>query len=268
MLSPGFHQNRALATKVEPLAKIMFIGLWGLADRNGCLKDDPDLIRALIFPYQPEINATNLLNQLEKEHFIVRYAIDGAHYIFIPNFRKYQHIHPHEAQSDIPLPPDDVIKCNDNVIKCNDNKINSRGKGNINIISSLSSLESKIDVVARILEDLNMRVRKFRPSARGFKATETVKKDIARWLKHGYTLEDFIHVHQVCIARWKDDPKQKDYLTPGTLYRLNNFERYREWELTDENQTHGPGTEQSSGRQVESYEETKALLRKLKKMDY
>ena len=95
-----------------PHARLLFIGLWTIADREGLLKDLVPVIAGQIFPFEPKINVDNLLGLLHNGGFITRYEKDGGKYICINNFKKHQSIHPHEEASVIPF-PDNVIKCND-----------------------------------------------------------------------------------------------------------------------------------------------------------
>jgi len=101
-IKPGFYTNDILA-ECEPLARILFSGLWCFADREGRLEDRPKKIKAEILPYD-DCNADDLLNQLEKHGFILRYASGEYKYIQVLNFGKHQNPHVKEQESDIPAP--------------------------------------------------------------------------------------------------------------------------------------------------------------------
>lgn len=94
-----FFLNESLS-QIEPLARLLFIGLWTLADREGRLEDRPVRIRVQVFPYD-DLNVDNLLRQLEAG-FITRYEVDGKKYIQINNFSKHQRPHLRESKSSIP----------------------------------------------------------------------------------------------------------------------------------------------------------------------
>jgi hypothetical protein len=49
-IKPGFFLNDELA-ECEPLARILFAGLWCIADREGRLEDRPKRIKAEVLPY-------------------------------------------------------------------------------------------------------------------------------------------------------------------------------------------------------------------------
>ncbi len=102
-LKIGFFQNEDLAA-LSPLHRLLFEGLWLLADRSGRLEDRPQRIRAELFPYEPALNVEPLLNDLATgaRRMISRYVTGGHAYIQVVNFRKHQHPHPKEPDSVIP----------------------------------------------------------------------------------------------------------------------------------------------------------------------
>ncbi|MBD1229237.1 hypothetical protein [Xenorhabdus griffiniae] len=99
-IKPGFFTNDDLA-ECEPLARLLFAGLWTIADREGRLEDKPRKIKAMILPYD-DANCDDLLQQLHKKNFITRYAVDGNEFIQINNWKKHQNPHCKEAASEIP----------------------------------------------------------------------------------------------------------------------------------------------------------------------
>lgn len=101
-ISPDFFLNEDLAD-CDPEARILFAGLWCIADREGKLKDRPRKVAAMVLPYTA-CNVIELLDQLAAKSFIKRYEVDGEKYIIIPNFCKRQKIHPHESKSFLPNP--------------------------------------------------------------------------------------------------------------------------------------------------------------------
>lgn len=101
-IKPSFFTNDKLA-ECEPLARLLFAGLWTIADRAGRLEDRPKKIRAEILPYD-DFDCNNLLNQLVKYGFILRYLVGENQYIQILNFEKHQHPHMKESASTIPAP--------------------------------------------------------------------------------------------------------------------------------------------------------------------
>ena len=101
-LKPGFFKNEALA-ECQPLARILFQGLWCMADREGRLEDRPKRIKAELLPYD-EVDVVVLLAELEEGGFITRYTVDNNDYIAVVKFAKHQNPHHREMASVIPAP--------------------------------------------------------------------------------------------------------------------------------------------------------------------
>ena len=104
-IKPGFFKNEELVD-IDPFGRLLFIGLWMMADREGRLDDRPKKIKMEIFPCD-NCDIDNLLSQLNEKGFILRYEIDGEKYIQIINFSKHQKPHMNEKASEIPAPIDE-----------------------------------------------------------------------------------------------------------------------------------------------------------------
>lgn len=101
-IKPGFFKNEVLA-ELKPAARLLFIGLWTLADREGRLEDRPLRIKAEIFPYDA-IDVKPFLESLSAAGFIIQYKVAGRACIQINNFCKHQNPHYKEVPSAIPPP--------------------------------------------------------------------------------------------------------------------------------------------------------------------
>jgi hypothetical protein len=107
-----FWLNEELAD-CEAYTRLLFIGLWGFADREGLFEWREKQIKASLFPYD-NIKIDPHLSKLLSKNFIRKYEVDGKFYGQIINFLKHQSIHKHEASSQIPMPPTvDVDTCRD-----------------------------------------------------------------------------------------------------------------------------------------------------------
>jgi hypothetical protein len=93
-IKPGFFKNESLA-ECDPLARILFIGLWGLADKEGRLEDRPKKIKVEVLAYD-DCDVDALLSQLAMRKFITRYEADGKKLIQVERFTKHQRPHPKE----------------------------------------------------------------------------------------------------------------------------------------------------------------------------
>lgn len=90
-IKPAFFKNETLA-ECAPLARLLFAGLWCLADRVGRLEDRPKRIRAEILPYDDGC-VDDILNELHNAGFILRYGVGEKRYIQVVNFGKHQNPH-------------------------------------------------------------------------------------------------------------------------------------------------------------------------------
>ena len=99
-LKPGFFKNEVLG-KLDMRARLLYAGLWCLADREGRCEDRPEKIRAELFPYE-RVELDKYLVILSDNGFIKRYCVEGERYIWLPKFKANQHPHPHEAGSVLP----------------------------------------------------------------------------------------------------------------------------------------------------------------------
>lgn len=101
-IKPGFFTNGELS-EIDPLGRILFVGLWTIADKEGRLEDRPRTIKGKVLPFDDcDINA--LLNVLDKKGFIKRFEVKNEKYIQVINWKKHQNPHQKEAESTIPAP--------------------------------------------------------------------------------------------------------------------------------------------------------------------
>jgi hypothetical protein len=101
-IKPGFFKNEDLA-ECSLAARLCFVGLWMLADREGRLEDRPKRIKGELFAFD-SIEVAPLLAELEQFGFIMRYAVEGRGFIQIKTFDKHQNPHHREPPSSIPSP--------------------------------------------------------------------------------------------------------------------------------------------------------------------
>jgi hypothetical protein len=101
-IKPDFFTDEDIV-ELHPLTRLMFIGMWTLADRKGRMEDRPKQIKLRLLPADDH-NVEDALNELVLFRFIERYQVNGKHYIQIRNFTKHQNPHRDEKQSEIPPP--------------------------------------------------------------------------------------------------------------------------------------------------------------------
>lgn len=101
MVKPEFFDDPDMG-ELTPMARLLFIGLWTQADREGRLEADLRRLKARIFPYDT-VDMEALAVELHGRDMIRRYSDDrGRAYIWIRSFTKHQRPHPKEPASVIP----------------------------------------------------------------------------------------------------------------------------------------------------------------------
>ncbi|UJP04422.1 MAG: hypothetical protein LZF61_05925 [Nitrosomonas sp.] len=99
-IKPGFYTSEDLV-ECSLAARLLFPGLWMLADREGRLEDRPKKIKMAIFPAD-DLGIDILLTELECRGFIKRYEADGKKVISIIQFLEHQNPHGKEQDSVLP----------------------------------------------------------------------------------------------------------------------------------------------------------------------
>lgn len=102
-IKPAFFTNEILAS-LPYQDRLLFIGLWTVADREGLLEDRPQRLRAEIFPYDHEIDVEASLTRLAHHGLIHRYLTVNSPLINVINFGKHQAPHHTEKKSILPSP--------------------------------------------------------------------------------------------------------------------------------------------------------------------
>lgn len=255
-IKPGFFKNEELAD-CDPLARILFAGLWCMADKAGRLEDRPKRIKAEVLPYD-DCDVDALLDQLQRRDFIVRYSANGAKYLTIPRFCAHQHQHMREPESTIPAPcpysadteaaPDKHSACTDLApdehlpgteparLKTENLKLKTENRkrnppqppqeggalsGNAANGGERSEQAPSQDGIESAESIPYQQVVAYLNEKTGkhFPATsKTTRSHIkARW-KEGYRIPDFQRVIDIKVEKWGNDPRMMDFLRPSTLF--------------------------------------------------
>ena len=100
LLKPGFFTNEGLL-ELPVEARLLFAGLWTIADRSGRLQDRPKRIKIELFPADA-FDIDLMLHSLESHGFIHRYTTESQRLIHVVAFLKHQSPHPREVPSKLP----------------------------------------------------------------------------------------------------------------------------------------------------------------------
>lgn len=101
-IKPEFFLNEQVASLPFEW-RILFVGLWTQADREGRLEDRPLRLKASLFPYD-DLNIDHGLGCLVNAGLIIRYEGNGQKLIALPTWAKHQQPHIRESVSKLPSP--------------------------------------------------------------------------------------------------------------------------------------------------------------------
>lgn len=101
-IKPDFFKSEHIA-ELPIMTRLLFIGLWCMADCKGRLEDRPRRIKVELLPYD-DVDVNAGLAELHKSGFIIRYKHESGDFIQIPKFNKHQRITGKEAESDSSIP--------------------------------------------------------------------------------------------------------------------------------------------------------------------
>jgi hypothetical protein len=104
-IKPRFFISEAVAS-VSAFGRLLFIGLWTVADREGRLVWKPKEIKAQIFPHDDGLLLAPLAEELVRAGLVRFYVLDGVTYAWLPGFAEHQRPHPKEPASAIPAWPE------------------------------------------------------------------------------------------------------------------------------------------------------------------
>ncbi len=99
---PGLFTDEAFVT-CSPMARLFVIGLWTEADDQGVFEWKPLTLKMRLLPGD-NVDAAELLAEIETNGIARRFEVDGKSYGAIRNFQKYQR--PKKPNKVHPLPPE------------------------------------------------------------------------------------------------------------------------------------------------------------------
>ncbi len=220
-IKPGFFKNEILGT-ADPLAVLLFAGLWCLADRAGRLEDRPIRIKAEIFPYREKLDINRYLTDLERMGFVKRYVVDNLALIQIVNFHKHQHPHHTEKDSELPECKEGsslTVKAPENHGSTPSDSLNTDSL----IPDSLEYVRQAPDASSQCKELLQFLNDK---AGRAYKPVPANLDLLKARLREGYTPTEIRQVIVKKCREWAADEKMAEYLRPATLFSRRNLAQY------------------------------------------
>lgn len=229
-IKPGFFTNDQLV-ELPFEVRLLFIGLWTLADKAGRLNDRPKKIKMELFPAD-NVDCDRALSMLAEHGFLCRYEVTGNRYIQIINWDKHQNPHIKEADSVIPeIPvlaqekPEGAGLIPDSGFLIPDTRENPSSSSQAKP-DAVHRLNGKKAMIAEVAAYLNLQAqRNFRIENPNGTPTAGALV-IEQRLKEGYTVAQCKDVIGVKSNEWMGDEKMHQHLNPETLFRKKNFTKY------------------------------------------
>lgn len=210
-IKPDFFANEQVGA-VSYQWRLLFIGLWTHADREGRLQDRPQRLKALLFPYD-DLDVNEGLESLSRVGLITRYDAEGMKLIEVPTFTEHQQPHIKEAASVLPPPNGSRGKVGaSTVLAAQEGKgTDQEGKG-----TSTHALRARFDVFwqaypKKVGKDAALKEwLKRSPDAELLEvmlATLAAQRASAQWRKDGgeFIPHPRTWLHQ---GRWQDEVRQ------------------------------------------------------------
>lgn len=146
-IKPEFFKNEELA-ELPFEYRLLFEGLWCLADRRGRLEDRPKRIKADVFPYD-NVDVDTGLDALQARGFIERYEHENVRYLQVKNFEKHQNCNVKESDSTIPAPCQHSASTEKKTTVGKEGKGTERkGTGNTSCRDNATTDEVSLEIVA------------------------------------------------------------------------------------------------------------------------
>lgn len=101
-IKPSFFVNVELG-ELDPMARLLFIGMWTVADFKGDFEWQPKRLKIQILPYD-NCDITELAISLDKSRLITFYSDGEKIYCRVVNFREHQNPHPNEEKKGSSIP--------------------------------------------------------------------------------------------------------------------------------------------------------------------
>lgn len=241
-IKPSFFRDAALV-ELPIETRLLFPGLWTLADREGRLEDKPKQIKMEIYPAD-SFDVDVMLDQLAEAGLIIRYQVDGKAFIQVRNFSKHQNPHRDEKPSTIPTPPEHCANTVQTPGGYGGNRASTSNLQPDSLITALSGNPADLPDAPTPVSEKPKNGTHYNPQAREvldflnsktnrrYQPVEANLKLIVARLKEGASVEDCRAVVAKKCREWSGDEKMDEFLRPATLFNATKFAQYR-GELTE-----------------------------------
>ena len=105
-IKPEFWADQDL-TRLRRDLRLLYVALWNFTDEEARMQGDPRLVKSWCFPLDDDLTAADIdgwLDELADAGKVIRYEVDGCHYLFLPKLAEHQKLDP-RLTSRLPAPP-------------------------------------------------------------------------------------------------------------------------------------------------------------------
>jgi len=106
MLNPDFFTDPDIVANLDAYGRLLYQGMWCVADDSGCLELNPLLLKMKVLPGDETVSIDDIRDYFDKLielNKIITYKVDGKEYGWLKNFHKHQSLNKPNAPS-VPLP--------------------------------------------------------------------------------------------------------------------------------------------------------------------
>lgn len=230
-IKPDFWQDEECATLSRD-ARLVYIAMWNEADDDGRLRGSAKYLRAVLFPYDDDLQMGKILLSLRAHGKIIEYSVRAQTYLFLPNFRRHQRINRPSA-SRLPEPPEKALEDHD--LKLNSLRAHgSFTEGSPPEMEMEMEMEvegkSEKEVFSDHVNRVTILAMDFFNAETGHRHRATAKgnRDLIRKLmKKKITIEEIKKVISAKAREWKGDQKMDRQLIPDVVLGPKFFKYLR-----------------------------------------
>lgn len=108
-MKPEYFADEDLASTTSRDARLLYPGLWCLADEHGRVRGNPNFLKGAVFAYDDDLDAAavdRLVDELIAAGKVVRYRVGNSTYLYLPRLSTHQRLEPEKVPSRLPSPMD------------------------------------------------------------------------------------------------------------------------------------------------------------------
>jgi hypothetical protein len=106
-IKPEFWADEELAIQLSRDERMLYLGLWNLADEHARLRGDPRYVKGQLFAYDDDLTAPDIdkmLTRLAELGKVIRYRSGAGRYVFLPKLSSHQRLDADKVPSKLPDP--------------------------------------------------------------------------------------------------------------------------------------------------------------------